>query len=206
VILQPLGVVEHRAVRHRLDRGRHQERRQLDVGDAELVASARQVPGDRREHRPLELVALGRLAEPRHLLHQHAVQIGIDRVRAHDQLDHRAHGRAQRQIAHALELGHHRRRHLVLVAPEQRRDQRLLRREVLVERADRHAGGLRDLVGRRPIEAVLDQKASGRLEDRIDGRARPGLNRGFAWRGAGLAGHGMSGLDRHRNASCQCEQ
>jgi hypothetical protein len=49
-------------------------------------------------------------------------------------------------------------------------DQRLLGREVLVERTDADARERGDLVGARPVIAVLHQNASGRFEQGFDGQ------------------------------------
>ena len=124
------------------------------------IASSSLARGEHaRDHAVADLVELAQLREPadaRHLLGQHAVELRIDRVRADRQLDHRARGLRDRQRRDARELGEDRGVHLLDVALDQRGDQRLLVREVLVERADRHARGLRrDRVRGQAIEALL---------------------------------------------------
>ena len=64
-------------------------------------------------------------------------------------------------------------RQFLRVALDDGRDQRLLAREVLVERTDADAGHGRNFVGARPIVAFLDQNASSRFEKRFDGEAGP---------------------------------
>src|SRR5262249_47749166 len=92
---------------------------------------------------------------------------------------------------------------------DQRSDQCRLVREVLVQRADRYPGGLGDEVGGEAIEAALDQNASRRFQDRVDGRPAARLARSFSGRGPDLALH----LEAHLpaalggdDASWQCEQ
>src|SRR5215510_5524303 len=57
-------------------------------------------------------------------------------------------------------------------------DERLLAGEILIERADAHAGLLGDPVGAGAIEAFPDENASGCFDQCIDRRTRP-LLRGF---------------------------
>ena len=80
--------------------------------------------------------------------------------------------------------------HLVDVPLDERRDQRLLAREVLVERADADAGGVGDAVGAGAVVAFLDEDASSRREDDLDRLLRAGLNGIFPRRGA-RSGHGV---------------
>ena len=64
-----------------------------------------------------------------------------------------------------------------VVARNQRRHQRLLVREVLVERADAHAGDRGYAVGAGAIVAFPHENASGGVEQRLDHRPRALLGR-----------------------------
>src|SRR5271156_2773604 len=62
-----------------------------------------------------------------------------------------------------------------------RRYQRLLAWEVLVERTDTDAGHLGNPVGARPVIAFLDQNASSRFQKRVDRWPRPFLRGRVSW-------------------------
>ena len=61
-------------------------------------------------------------------------------------------------------------KHLMHMAVYDSRDQRLLTREVLVERADANPRYGGDLISARPVVAFLHQNASSRIEKHIDGQ------------------------------------
>ena len=96
-IAQPLRIEQRRAMHDRLDRRHEDERGEIGIADRELVSARGE---QARDHAMADLVELAQLREPadaRHLLGQHAMQLGIDGVRADRQLDHGARGLRDRQ-------------------------------------------------------------------------------------------------------------
>src|SRR5690606_31554716 len=81
------------------------------------------------------------------------------------QIDARAQEKPQHPLAMTLEQRHH---------------QRVLAREILVQRPDAHARDLGDAVGARPIEPLLDENASRGLEDGLDRGLRSALSGALA--------------------------
>src|SRR5262249_3133520 len=79
--------------------------------------------------------------------------------------------------------------HLLLVPVDQRRDQRLLAGEVLIQRADADACDMRNPVGAGAVVAFLDQNASGRFEQRTDSGARSLLRGRFSKVSSQSRGH-----------------
>jgi len=97
------------------------------------------------------------------------VQLGIDAMcvdRRFDQLTCRISYRPRRHVNERIAQQLH---DLLLVTVDQRRDQRLLARKILIQRPDADAGDIRNPVGARTVVAILYKNASGRSEQRIDG-------------------------------------
>jgi hypothetical protein len=106
----------------------------------------------------------------RDLLDKDAVKFWVNAVGFnHDgnELARRDFERACRHFDHGVAHYLH---HFVHVTVDHSRDQRLLAREILVQRTNTHARHGGDLVGARPIVAFFHQNASSRFEERIDGK------------------------------------
>ena len=88
----------------------------------------------------------------------------------------RAHWRAEARRVRAQRLHAQPRFGVVEMAEVERDDERVLAREVLVERTDRHSSGLGHVVGRRCRIAAVDEEVSSRVEDGFDGPPRIVLN------------------------------
>ena len=98
--------------------------------------------------------------------------------------------RLERGPGHLLGLGH--------VSPHELDDDRVLVREVLVERSDRDPGSLGDAIGRAGGVAVALENVSSRLQDRLDRLARTLLTRAATRFQSGCRRH----FERSQNASC----
>jgi hypothetical protein len=106
--------------------------------------------------------------------------------------DEAAHGLFDRHVRDLHESGADDRHDLVVVTVDHGGDEGFLAREVLIERTDADACDLRDAVGARLLEAFLDQNASSRLDQRVDGGARTRLRGIFPRICRRLARHGLA--------------
>ncbi|MNL50085.1 hypothetical protein D3C87_1730710 [compost metagenome] len=118
-----------------------------------------------------------RRVEQRELAFQHAVQRGFKQMRVQHRLDNGGHALFERGGGVAVQHVVDDIQHLVVVALMQRGDQRVLVREVLVQRSDADARGFGDQVGVGARIAVRGQNASCRLQNRVDGVLGPELAR-----------------------------
>ena len=134
---------------------------------------------------------------------EHARELGVLSLEA----DHRGHEPRRdhrgRLIGERRELTDDHVGDVPRVPVDELADERLLVREVLVDRADAHPRALRDAVGAGLVVALPHQNVSGGVEDRVHGRLGSLLSRPFSGARAHSARH-RSDLDS--NASCECEQ
>ena len=140
-------------MRQRLHRGYQDESSEVEIGNVDLATMDLEIMVEMRERiaRRLQYFRAARSGVP---VGEDAVKLGIEAVTSiaaetspHPDLD---------RASADLEQGAVRRFATFLrVALDDRRDQRLLVREVLVERADADAGLGGDLVGARPVVAFL---------------------------------------------------
>jgi len=177
--------VDDERVGERLDRLHDDGRRELRIRPVDLGMPS--TPrGDLGGHALLDArQALPHAGRERRLLEQHAVQRRLVRVQG----DHRAHEARHHVVQRGARVGQRLRRRAReqplgggQVLLEQRDQQRVLVREVLVERADGHAGERGDVIGGRTRVAAEGEDPSCRLAQRPDGVLRPVLAR----RAAGL--------------------
>ena len=75
------------------------------------------------------------------------------------------------------------------VVGEDPRDERLFRREVLIQRGDVDASDLGDAVGAGPVVPFPNEHSRGRFEEHLDGRACPLLRRLAPGPGISASGH-----------------
>jgi hypothetical protein len=151
-------------------------------------SASRRQPTRRRlvPQAPLALLDAGgrdRVVQPR------VLGVDVDQG-AHAAVD----GVAQRQRTEIADQRHHPLAEGVVVAAPHLGDQRRLVGEVLIERADRHAGALRHPMSRHRRQPVAAQNLSGSSNDDLDRVARPLLS------GRSFMGFLPSGRHRQRRA------
>lgn len=180
-VAEGLGALEDRGVHSGLDRAAedHRGERRLELA-TELAPPA-------SEHVPQQRAALGReradlrvLSQRGHVGEHPSVERRVARVPGHQLLARAIDGDRQRQRSAGLEVHAQGLEVCACLALDQRGQQRLLAGEVLIQRADAHAGDLRDAVGGRAIEPDLADDASRGLEDHVDRDPGTPLFRGLA--------------------------
>ena len=181
--------MQHGRMRQRLHRRHDDEGRKVGIGDVDLAPMRLEMVA--KQHAGVADGGVDALepAGAGNLLVQHAVKFWIDAVGLDSGRHERARRALDRQIGDVAERSARDLEQFLRVALDDGRDQRLLAREILVERADADAGHGGDLVGARPIVALFHQNASGRFDERIDRGARTSLRGAFSWIGLRSTGH-----------------
>jgi hypothetical protein len=158
-------------MRQGLHRRCQDESGKVEIGNVDLAAMGFEIAAKKPARVSLDRFDVFEPSGAGDLLGEDAVKLRIDTVsldRGCDEFARRDVDRARGDLEQGVE---DHLRQFLRVALDDGRDQRLLAREVLVERADADAGHGRDLVGARPVVAFLDQNASSRFDKRIDSQA-----------------------------------
>ena len=150
----------------------HDEGGEIGISDLDLISMCLEIASNQCISLALVSLDIFQPPNPRDLFRKDAMKLGIDAVSvdcnrnefARRDLDW-ARSHLDQSVASQL-------RNLLRMAVDNRRDQRLLAREVLVQRTDTDAGHLGNPVGARAVIAFLHQNASSRFQERIDGCAR----------------------------------
>ena len=144
------------------------EGREIEIGDIELISMRLEIAS--HEYITLSDISLHVFEPPNpgDLFREDAMKLGIDAV----SVDCNRNEFACRDLdgmTHELDQGAARHlRNFLHMAVDNSRYQRLLAREVLVQRTDADARNLGNSVGARSNVAFLEQNASSRFQERID--------------------------------------
>ena len=174
-------VVDRLGVRHCLQRG--DDQLSPESGDVVWMTEALEMPLQLVDHEAVELgEALDERSRPRGAPQQLVEPIGV--VPEHCSVDERSAQLLDVRFLGSQPLRQHldERSDLVEMSIGQRDEQRILVREVLVQRSDRDLGGFGHLVRRRRVVPALVENASSLVQDTGVERPRPLLNRSFAGR------------------------
>src|SRR3990172_4942418 len=159
LIPQTLRLVEGRLVNEGLSGLDADVTRQLQVARTDFVSMGFEVgKGERAQGVPLEI---------RDLYTELVVKLRVLEVEAHHEADELRDGLPEGEAPESAELAEHPVHELLVVASAQLGEQRILVREVLIERAHRDARDLRDAVRAEPCAAFGRENASCRFKDRL---------------------------------------
>ena len=173
----------------RLDRARNHVNGKIEIRHHDLRAPRFQHRPHAHRHSIGECRLPIELAQPRNLFRQHAMERRIDQMGLHVVFDRRAHNLGKRSIlrmrGHPFDAPFE----IARMTPHQLAEQRVLVGKILIERTDAHTRFFRHSIGREGVVTVLDQNASRRIDDYVDGGARTVLFGLFPWHCRLFPGH-----------------
>lgn len=162
----------HRCVCHRLDSCYQDEGRESCIDNIDLISMVVKITLNQNVRVSFSLLNVLKSSNPWDLFGKDAMKLGFDTV----SIDCGRHefpsghfDRARQYFGQGVPRHMHQ---FFRVPVDDRRDQRLFTREVLVNGPNADASGSRYLVGARSIIAFFQQNVSGRFQDRIDRKAR----------------------------------
>lgn len=145
--------------------------RQLQVVRADFVSMGLEKgSGERAEVLPLGVGDLRR---------ELVMELRVLYVEAHHEAEEPGNRLVKREAPEPAELAEHAIHELLVVAPAQLREERLLVREVLIKRAHRDTRHLRDAVRAQSCPTFGHENASSRFKDHLERGLGPGLFRLF---------------------------
>jgi hypothetical protein len=166
------------AVVQRLDRALDDKQGIAQIGSPDLVLAGEQGVLEHTDdglRNPLEMVGF---AHPANMRQQDALQRIVLGIGLMGRIDKDLDDALQARPSGLGEVPGKAREHLLAVTLDQIGDQRILVREILVQRTDADPGQACDLGGTGRLETILGKQNRGRIEDRLEGHHRailPGL-------------------------------